>query len=195
MPYLVQLLCLILVVAVCLIVVIRPGWRVLLTALLTFYFIQFVFLFYSTTTLFAVINLIIGWMAVGVLGYSSHKAGLPDEPNKNKAGTTFRLLSEFFFILTGFALSITASYWLTNIPFMAIAAALILILTGIHLLNYFHQSWQVISSLMVFLAGFEIIYYTLESSLLVVILIGLVKMAFAFTGSYIISLRHQEKPS
>ena len=195
MPDVIQLLCLIVVVAACLIVVIRPGWRVLLTALLAFYFIQFVFLFYSTTTLFAAVNLIIGWMAAGVLGYSSHRAGLVDESHQLKAGATFRLLSEFFFILTGFALSRSASYWLTNIPFMAITAALILILTGILLLNYYHQSWQVISSLLVFLAGFELIYYLLESSLLVVMLLGLVKMAFAFTGSYVISLRRQDRSS
>jgi hypothetical protein len=58
-------------------------------------------------------------------------------------------------------------------------------------MSFYHHVLRVIISLLVFLAGFELIYYSLESSLLVIILIGLVKIGLAFTGTYLIALENQ----
>ena len=48
-------------------------------------------------------------------------------------------------------------------------------------------------SLLVLLSGFELIYYSIEFSLLVIILIGIVKLGLAFMGTYIIGLQSQEE--
>jgi hypothetical protein len=101
------------------------------------------------------------------------------------------LISEFFFILTAFAISINANAWLPKIPYIVFSAGLTLIFTGLLQLNYYPQTLRIVVSLLVLLSGFELIYYSIEYSLLVIILIGIVKLGLAFMGTYLIGLQYQ----
>jgi hypothetical protein len=194
MPYLLQILCILIIVAACLFIALRPEWRLLVTAMFVFTIIQAAYLFYITGALLTVINFLIGSMAVGILGYSCYRNRLNNPIENLQKGTVFRLLSEFFFILSGFALSYKAITWLTQIAFTQISMGLILIFSAIFLLNTLTKPWQVVVCLIIFLIGFETIYFGFEQSLLVTILLGGVKLAISFTGSYLISFQRRGKP-
>jgi hypothetical protein len=191
MPFTLQVIAIVIIVSASLLPFALPNWRVLISALTAVYLIQFIFIFYQSTPLLAVINLIIGWMACAIIGISSLRLGLATYIEPPGTGITFRLISAFFFILTAFALSINAYTWLSKVPYILLSAGLTLLFTGMLQMSFYHHVLRVIISLLVFLAGFELIYYSLESSLLVIILIGLVKIGLAFTGTYLIALENQ----
>lgn len=191
MPFSIQVIGIIIIVSASLLPFAMPNWRILITALAAIYLSQFIFIFYQSTPLFAVINLIIGWMACAVIGISSLRLGLVSDIEPQRLGISFRLMSAFFFILTAFALSIDAYSWLLKVPYILLSAGLTLLFTGVLQMSFYHHPLRVIISLLVFLSGFELIYYTLESSLLVIVLIGFVKIGLAFIGTYLISQENQ----
>jgi hypothetical protein len=170
----------------CLFVAYRSDWRGMVTALALFYFVQFVIVLYSSSPLMALVDLALGWGSVGIIAFTflNIKPRLPEQAVAG--GVSFRVISSFFFILSGFALSFTASYWITQLPFLHLAAGIILMLAGVLNLNFYHQPWQVILSILIVLAGFEIIEYGLENSLLLVLLIGLVKGSLSLALAFII---------
>jgi hypothetical protein len=70
-------------------------------------------------------------------------------------------------------------------PYILLAGGMSLVFTGILQMNFFDQVFRIIVSLLVFISGFELIYFSLESSLLVIVLIGMVKIGLAFIGTYL----------
>ncbi len=185
MPYFLQILGIVIIVGACMLPYILPNWRILVSTLATIYLVQFIFIFYELTPLLAVINLIIGWMACAVLGIAGIRLGESEGIDQYRGGTAFRLISAFFFILTAFALSINTFSWLNRTPYILLAGGLSLVFTGILQMNFFDQVFRIIVSLLVFISGFELIYYSLEFSLLVIVLIGMVKIGLAFIGTYL----------
>jgi hypothetical protein len=191
MPFSIQVVGMIVIVAACMLPFVVPNWRILITTLAAIYLIQFIYIFYLSTPLLAAINLIIGWMACAVIGISSLRQRINENIEPFQKGIAFRLISEFFFILTAFAISINANAWLPKIPYIVFSAGLTLIFTGLLQLNYYPQTLRIVVSLLVLLSGFELIYYSIEYSLLVIILIGIVKLGLAFMGTYLIGLQYQ----
>jgi hypothetical protein len=177
MPFSIQVVGMIVIVAASMLPFVVPNWRILITTL--------------ATPLLAAINLIVGWMACAVVGISSIRQRINENIEPFQKGIAFRLISEFFFILTAFAISINANAWLPKIPYIVFSAGLTLIFTGLLQLNYYPQTLRIVVSLLVLLSGFELIYYSIEYSLLVIILIGIVKLGLAFMGTYLIGLQYQ----
>lgn len=188
MPFVLQIIAIIVIVAASLLPFAIPNWRVLISVVASIYLIQFLFLYYQSATILAVINLIIGWMACAIIGISSIRLGLVDEIDPQRFGIPFRLISAFFFTLTAFALSISAYNWLNKIPYILLASGLTLVFTGLLQMGYYHHVLRIIVSLLIFLAGFELVYYSLESSMLVIVLLGAVKIGLSFIGSYFMNL-------
>jgi hypothetical protein len=176
MPFSIQVVGMIVIVAASMLPFVVPNWRILITTLAAIYLIQFIYIFYLSTPLLAAINLIVG---------------INENIEPFQKGIAFRLISEFFFILTAFAISINANAWLPKIPYIVFSAGLTLIFTGLLQLNYYPQTLRIVVSLLVLLSGFELIYYSIEYSLLVIILIGIVKLGLAFMGTYLIGLQYQ----
>ncbi len=192
MPFSLQVVGMIVIVAACMLPFVVPNRRILITTLAAIYLIQFIYIFYLSTPLLAAINLTIGWMACAVIGISSIRQRINENTEPFQKGIAFRLISEFFFILTAFAISINANAWLPKIPYIVFSGGLTLIFTGLLQLNYYPQTLRIVVSLLVLLSGFELIYYSIEFSLLVIILIGIIKLGLAFMGTYLIGLQYQE---
>ncbi len=193
MPYTLQIIGIVVLVGSCLLPYVLPNWRILISTLAAIYLIQFIFIFYESTPFLAVINLVVGWMACAVIGIASIRLGVAEDLEQYRTGTAFRLISAFFFILTAFALSINAFTWLSDTPYILLAGGLSLLFTGLLQINFFSQILRIIISLLVFIAGFELIYYSLEFSLLVIVLIGMVKIGLAFVGTYLVTKQLQEE--
>jgi len=186
MPIFLLILLVLLIAVGCLFVSFRSDWRSLITALALFYFIQFIFILYSSSPLMALADLALGWGASGMIAFSFiNSKPLPFETSPSP-GVSFKVISTFFFILTGFALSFTTSYWITQLSFLQLSAGIILMLSGLLFINFYHEPWQVVISILILLSGFEIIEYGLENSLLLVLLIGLVKLSLAFALFFIL---------
>lgn len=195
MPFSIQLIGIVIIVVASLFLFILPNLRILISILAAIYLVQFIFIFYLSTPLLGVVNLIIGWMACAVIGISIIRSGIIEDLEAHQSGIAFHLISGFFFILTAFAISINAASWLPKIPYLVFAAGLSLMFTGLLQLNNFQNLIRVIISLLVFLSGFELIYFSLEISLLVVVLVGMVKLGLAFTGTYLVLINLQDSES
>jgi hypothetical protein len=92
-----------------------------------------------------------------------------------------------------FALSSHASTWLgLSIPIAW--GSLILIGMGLLQLGISSQPFRVILGLLTVLAGFEILYATVESSALVAALLSAVNLGLSLAGAYFLNLSQGEKP-
>jgi hypothetical protein len=181
------LIFLVLLIAVgCLFIAFRSDWRSMVTALALFYFVQFIFVLYTSSALMALADLALGWGATGIIAFTFINAKIRTSEAGTTTGVSFKVISSFFFVLSGFALSFTTSYWITQLSFLQLSAGIILMLSGVLFLNFYHTPWQVVLSIMIFLSGFEIIEYGLENSLLLLLLIGLVKVSLALALFFIV---------
>jgi len=64
---------------------------------------------------------------------------------------------------------------------------------GLLSLGFSNQGFRVSMSLLIFLAGFEILYAAVEASVLVAGLLAVVNLGIALSGAYLIVSRTEEK--
>lgn len=143
----------------------------------------------------AITKMVAGWMSGAVLGMAiaSVPAGWNQEEQFWPTGRIFRLLSALMVIIA----IISAVPSLRNIFPQASSSALIggLILVGMGLLHLglTAQPLRVSIGLLTILAGFEIIYAPLESSILVAGLLAGVNLAIGLVGAYMITASELEQ--
>lgn len=147
------------------------------------FLIQFVLLIYSTQWMISLTLLILGWMSCAVLG-----TGKPNEGSFEHSITgseaTFRLLTYLFFSTASYFLGVKSAAIYPNLDLNIAILGIELIVAGLVMTAFAKPYYDVIFGLLVVITGFEMIYYSLEISLLVVGLLGGIKLGIAFIGSY-----------
>lgn len=186
MPFFIQVISLIVIIGAILAAYYRHHWSVHTASLAAMTLAQFIHALYLDAIWLSLINLAFWGTVTTIFGYTGRNYA-SQTAEENYTGTGFRLASGFFFILIGFAAAYGATGWLINVPYLIIAAGLVLVLSGIYLLNYYRKSIEVTFALLVFLSGFELIYSSLESSILVCLLLGGVKLALVFINWFLLS--------
>lgn len=147
------------------------------------FLIQFILLVFSTQWIISLTLLILGWMSCAVLG-----TGAPTRGNVEHQLTTseagFRLLTYLFFTVASYFIGEKSAAIYPNLDLSIAILGIELIAAGIVITAFARPYYDVIFGLLMLLAGFEMIYYSLEMSLLVVGLLGGIKLGLAFLGSY-----------
>lgn len=158
----------------------RP-WRI--GVLAGMFLVQFIVISYLAKWMISLTLLILGWMACAVLG-TGRSNQISDTENLSRSELIFRVFTYLFFVAAAFFLAQKSTSVFTDLTFFPAFLGIGMMIMGLLTTGFVRPYYNVIFGLLMVIAGFEIVYYSLELSMLVVGLFGAVKMGLAFFGSY-----------
>ena len=142
----------------------------------------------------AAVKLVTGWMACVILGMASMNTETAGGIEASwPQGRLFRIFTGGIIVAASFAISLRASSWL-GLGLPLTWGSLLLIGMGLLQLGITARPIRVIFGLLTALAGFEILYAAVESSILVAALLSVVNLGLALTGAYFMNLTQEEEP-
>ena len=136
----------------------------------------------------AVVKLVAGWMATAVLflTYVNTPTGNEDEKSTpSTPGTVFYLFSAILIGIVIYSLVPVALRWFLGATFQQVLGGLWLLGLGLLQLGLSRDSIRIIIGLLIIISGFEILYATLEASVLMTGLLAILNIGLAFVGSYL----------
>lgn len=142
----------------------------------------------------AAVKLVTGWMVCAALGTTLY--GSTEGPVSETAwpeGRLFRFLASGLIAVSTFALAQKTASWL-NVSLAVAWGGLLLMGLGLLHLGVTAQPLRVILGLLTLLAGFEIMYASVESSTLVAALLAVINLCLALTGAYLLNAHATETP-
>lgn len=131
-----------------------------------------------------------GVMATAVLGFTlvGKRDDLPAmEASNLPGGRLFRLFASLLVLLSISQASLLVQSWFIEVSPPVIYGALSLLGMGLLHLGITANPFRMTLGLLTTLAGFEIIFSTLENSIVVTALLSVVTMALAMVGAYLIN--------
>lgn len=169
-------------------------WRVMIIALGIQYLGVFILVSLTWPLEMAVIKLVTGLIASAVLGMELINRQTVDSIVLEVHGeghffsnTLFRI---FFAIVIGFAIySFTPQMakWILNASYYQILGSLLLIGMGILILGITNKPFRIIVGLLTFLSGFEILFATLETSVIIAGFFSFTAFGISLLGAYFIA--------
>jgi len=169
------------------ILLVSPDWRVSIAALAVQYFGVFVLVVMSWPLEMAIVKLVTGWMVCAVLALA--KAGSSEsiiEEQGTVMNVLFRLLAAG---LVGLVVASTVPrilLWVPEITIEQLLGGWVLIGLGLLHLGLTSSALRVTLGLLTVLAGFEILYAAVETSVLVAGLLAAVSLGLALAGAYLL---------
>ncbi len=168
-----------------LILLVSRDWRVSISALGAQYVGVFLLVSLAWPIEFAVIKLVAGWISAAVLGMGLVESkAWEDELGRWLSGTLFRVFIAGFIAFVAFVFTPSVARWVLRASDVQILGSLLLMGLGLFHLGLTAQPIRIVLGLLTLLSGFEILYATLETSLLVNGLVAVVTLGLALTGSY-----------
>ena len=179
---------LILLILTAVLLLISNDWRLSLGAIGAMYIGVFVFVAISWPLEMAVVKLVAGWISASVLGISL--ANLPDSSKRRQpylaSEIVFRISSAGLVGLVALSLVSGIQGVIPDASGEQIIGGTLLIFLGVLHLGFTAQPLRTILGLLTLLAGFEILYATIESSVLVAGFLALINMGLAMAGAYLL---------
>jgi len=162
-------------------------WRASLGALGAQYLALFVLVLHHLPFVMGAAKLITGWMVVAVLGMTRLSLSTANEENAGSlASRWFRLtlVGVVAFVAVGATARIESAIPGLGLP--VVAGSLLLIGGGVVQLGVTSDLLSAILGLLTVLAGFEITYAAVESSILVAGLLAIINLGLGLAGSYLL---------
>ncbi len=135
-------------------------------------------------------QLVAGWMATAVLGMT--QLGLSADVSAAETswpeGRLFRAFAAGLVVITVTSAAQTVGAWLPDARPGVVWGGLALIGMGLLHLGISVHPLRIIIGLLTTLAGFEILYVSIENSILVAGLLAIVTLGLALAGSYLLSI-------
>jgi len=174
--------------------VISRDWRKHVAFMALQYIAMFLLLRDHWPFTMAAAKLITGWMAIAAIGMSQVRL---DEAMRIDTswpeGRTFRYLTSALVVLAVFAVTPQLSTFLPGISQSEVFGGGLLIGMGLLQLGITIQPLRVILGLLTVLCGFEIMYATVENSIVVAALLSAVNLGLALLGAYLLNLNAEER--
>lgn len=180
-------------IAVLIIVVTSVGllivrdWRVSIILLAVQYLAMFILLLPRWPLGLASVKVVSGWMASAILGMT--RSGLQTDDVENESswprGRLFRLFAAGMVGIIVAGATPAVNNMMADAGISIITGSLMLIGMGLLHLGITSQILRVTLGLMTVLAGFEILYATVEGSVLVAGLLAVINLGLALVGSYL----------
>ncbi len=179
-------------------ILIVPSRR-LMTGLLALQYIG-VFLLVSVSwpLEIAVVKLVAGWMASAVLFLTYQNLPAPNIEGRMDTllpGIYFKGFTALLIGLSVFSLVPTALRWFLGATHQQVLGGLWLLGLGLLQLLLTRDTLRIIIGLLTVISGFEILYATLEASVLMTGLLAILNIGFAFLGSYLLMASNLEENS
>ena len=144
----------------------------------------------------AVVKLVAGWMAAAVLFLTYQNLPATGSKQRLTARGPGYLFIGFAALLIGlsmYSLLPIATRWFLGATFQQILAGLVLLGLGFLQLSLSREKLRIIIGLLTTLSGFEILYATLEASVLMTGLLAILNIGLAFLGAYLRSASYLEE--
>ena len=144
------------------------------------------------------VKVVAGWMSAAILGMT--RSGLSnEEPNEESIwprGRMFRLFAAAIILLIIIVVTPSVDNIMADAGFPVTSGGLLLIGMGLLHLGITARVLPVTIGLVTVLAGFEILYSSVEGSVLVAALLAVINLGLALVGSYLmIAAQAQETES
>jgi hypothetical protein len=168
------------------------NWRWIIVALV----VQYIGVFWVISLLWplglAAVKLIIGWTAAAVLGASRSSSELEDDEFSGVSGRIFRALAAAMVWVLVLSIAEPMQYWIPT-SVLVLQAGLMLFGMGLLHLGMTTNPLRVVVGLLTVTAGFEILYASIEASILLTGLLGIVNLGLALVGSYTLLSANMEE--
>jgi len=136
----------------------------------------------------ASVKVVAGWMSAAILGMT--RSGLsdddPEEERTGPRGRLFRLCAAAIVLLIVRVVTPGVDNIMADAGFPVTSGSLLLIGMGLLHLGITTRILPVVIGLMTVLAGFEILYSSVERSVLVAALLAIINLGLALVGSYLL---------
>ena len=136
----------------------------------------------------AAVKVVAGWMAAAILGMT--RSGLSNEFTNEESswprGRLFRMFAACIVGIVAAGAVPRVETMMADAGFAVTAGSLLLIGMGLLHLGMTAQVLRVVIGLMTVLAGFEILYSTVEGSVLVAALLAVINLGLALVGAYLL---------
>ena len=166
---------------------IARDWRVSIILLATQYLALSILLLPRWPLGLVSVKLVAGWMSSAILGMTrSGIAGEDTEDGIWSLGRLFRLFAAGMVIVIVVASAQAVDKIMAGAGISATTGSLLLIGMGLLHLGITSHMLRVTLGLMTVLAGFELLYSSVESSTLVVGLLAIINLGMALAGSYLL---------
>lgn len=178
------------------------GWRLRLVALSSVYLGVFGLALLSLPIERAAVKLVAGWMVVGILAMAAPQKRIEDDKAARNAvapglylvsGRIFRLIAAALVALIVTAVLPGLLRLAPGVQEEQAWGGLLLAGFGILQLGLTGRTLRTVFGLLVTLAGMETLYAALESSALMVGLLGTIHLAIALAGSYLLAAPGMER--
>ena len=164
------------------------NWRVYIVSLAVQYLAVFWLISIFWPIGLAAVKLVVGWMSSAVLASSGMVSDLSDTKRDSFSGGLFRLLAVIMVWVLSFSLVPSVVEWLPA-TMMPLWGGILLIGMGVLQLGMTTRTLRVVVGLLTMLAGFEILYAVVETSVLVAGLLAVINLGVALVGSYLLTLQ------
>ena len=165
-------------------------WRWGILALAGQYMGVFLLVWLSWPLEMAVVKLVAGWMAGAILGTTLVNLSDEDRASPPQINRVFRFLLGCLVLLIVFSVSPAIVEWVPDASIVQVWGFVLLVGMGILNLGLTTRPLRIILALLTILAGFEIIYATVESSTLVAGMLAGVNLGLAMVGAYLLAAPH-----
>src|SRR5215211_3430612 len=163
-------------------------WRWNIIILAVQYLGMFVLMLQHWPVGMASVKVVAGWMSAAILGMT--RSGLPDKSLTDESirpgGRLFRLFAAAAVVLIVAVVTPSVDTIMADAGFPVTNGGLLLIAMGLLHLGITAHILRVAIGLMTVLSGFEIIYETVEGSILVAALMAVINLGLALFGSYLL---------
>ena len=138
-----------------------------------------------------------GLVACGIIYLGLSGSGWDEELDHDHpipTGKPFRIGASLLVLLAAIGLSGNVSTLIPDLLSNVAQGAMMLLVTGILILGLFDSAFRVGIGLLVLLAGFDILYSSVEPSLAIVALLALVHIGIAWVVSYLLLINPSTLP-
>lgn len=146
----------------------------------------------------AVVKLVAGWMAAAVLFLTY--VNIPDssaemQSELNFPGIFFRGFTALLIGLSMYSLVPVALRWFLGATHQQTLGGLLLLGLGLLQLGLSREAIRIVIGVLTVISGFEILYATLEASVLMTGLLAILNIGIAFVGAYLLLASYLEETS
>lgn len=137
----------------------------------------------------AVVKLVAGWMSAAILFLAHGTRPHPERYERLTASIPGTFFMVFAAILVGFSmysLVPSALRWFLGASPQQVLGGVWLLGLGTLQLSFSRQDVRIVIGLLTVMSGFEILYATLEASVLMTGLLALLNIGLAFVGAYLL---------